>query len=95
MQNKIDPKNLTADQKLMMANMVKNAKDVICKCGHNIFNQGVMLKTLSKIITGAEDDTVIPIPMFYCVKCKSEVKIEEKRNDNCGVIDLGQMKLNK
>ena len=38
---------------------IKNSK------GGSIFQQGVILRTVSKFIAGTEDDAVVPIPVFY------------------------------
>jgi hypothetical protein len=33
--------------------------------GGHIFNQGVLLRKVSKFVVGAEEDAVMPIPVFY------------------------------
>jgi uncharacterized Zn finger protein len=38
-------------------------------CGHNVFQQGVLLRSLSRFITGSNQDSLIPISVFVCMKC--------------------------
>ena len=33
--------------------------------GGQVFNQGVLLRKVSKFVVGAEEDAVMPIPVFY------------------------------
>jgi hypothetical protein len=33
--------------------------------GNKVFNQGVLLRKVSKFVVGAEEDAVLPIPVFY------------------------------
>ena len=56
---KVDLKNSTA---------VKNSK------GGSLFNQGVILRTVSKFITGTDEDALLPIPVFYEPKTFKLVK---------------------
>ena len=37
------------------------------KKGH-IFLQGVLLRKVSKFVTGTDSDGIMPIPVFYCEK---------------------------
>ena len=41
----------------------------VCKCGGQVFSEGVILRKVSRILTGQPEDGVMPIPAFYCVKC--------------------------
>lgn len=46
---------------------------VVCeKCGSNVFTEGLYLRKVSKFLVAAtsDKDQVIPVPTFYCVKCK-------------------------
>jgi|TARA_E500000178_G_C17018659_1_gene754272 hypothetical protein len=33
--------------------------------GGNIFQQGVILRKVSRFVTGTDDDALLPIPVFY------------------------------
>jgi len=46
----IDLKNTTG---------IKNSKD------GSVFKQGVILRTVSKFVTGTDEDALLPIPVFY------------------------------
>ena len=49
---------------------VKDAVDVECeKCGGKVFTQALMLKKVSKFITGEDKDTMLTIPIIACVEC--------------------------
>ena len=49
-QPQIDLKNTSA---------IKNSKDT------SIFQQGVILRTVSKFVMGTDEDALLPIPVFY------------------------------
>ena len=40
-------------------------------CGHEVFQEGVMLRKASRFITGTAQDALIPIQVFTCSKCGS------------------------
>lgn len=40
------------------------------KCDHNIFTEGVILRKLSKILSGTAQDALVPITIMYCTKCQ-------------------------
>lgn len=49
---------------------LKDAEDIICEeCGGNVFEEKIMLKKVSKFITGQDRDSVSPIPVIACAKC--------------------------
>lgn len=39
------------------------------KCQHDVFVEGVMLRKVSKFLSGTDKDGLIPIPVFSCQKC--------------------------
>jgi|TARA_Y100000361_G_scaffold28669_1_gene23546 hypothetical protein len=55
----IDLKNTTG---------IKNSK------GGSIFQQGVILRTVSKFITGTDEDALLPIPVFFDPKTNKILK---------------------
>ena len=45
-------------------------KEIACeKCGNNVFQEGVLLRKASRLLTGTAQDALIPIPVFACSKC--------------------------
>ena len=44
---------------------LKNTTVVETKEGNVVFQQGVILRRVSKFVVGAQEDAVIPIPVFY------------------------------
>jgi hypothetical protein len=49
---------------------LKDAVDITCEsCNCNVFEEKIMLKKLSKFITGSDRDSVTPIPVIACAKC--------------------------
>jgi len=44
---------------------LKNTSEVKNSTGGSIFLQGVVLRTVSKFITGTDEDALLPIPVFY------------------------------
>jgi uncharacterized Zn finger protein len=39
------------------------------ECGHEVFQEGMMLRKVSKFLTGNAQDGLVPIPVFQCTKC--------------------------
>lgn len=49
---------------------LKDSIELKCeKCEANVFSEGLMIRKISKFLTGTEQDSIVPIPVFYCVKC--------------------------
>ena len=45
-------------------------QEITCdKCGHNVFEEGLMLRKASKFLTGTTQDALIPLPVFSCSAC--------------------------
>ena len=43
---------------------------IVCeKCNNDVFEEGVMLRFASRLITFTPKDSLIPIPVFSCKKC--------------------------
>lgn len=83
----LDMNKLSTEQQIMLTGAIKNATDVVCSCGSLIFNQATKLKKLSKLLIGAEDDQLVPIPALYCIKCLKELNLdEEKPKDNNEIV---------
>jgi hypothetical protein len=47
---------------------IKNTKAITSEDGNQVFAEGVILRRVSKFISGTSEDGVIPIPCFYDVK---------------------------
>ena len=49
---------------------LSQTKPVVCaKCGGKVFNQGIILREVSSLLTGNGKPGLVPIPIFYCEKC--------------------------
>jgi uncharacterized Zn finger protein len=43
---------------------------VACEsCGHTYFREVVILKKVSKLLTGSSEDTLVPFPTYKCDSC--------------------------
>lgn len=60
MNNKQQQMNLNID--------IKNTIPVISEDGGMVFQEGFILRRVSKFISGTSEDGIIPIPVFYDVK---------------------------
>lgn len=47
---------------------IKNTTPVVSEDGNQVFAEGVILKKVSKFISGTPEDALIPIPCFFDVK---------------------------
>jgi len=44
---------------------LKSTTSVETPEGNKVFSQGVLLRKVSKFVVGADEDAVMPIPVFY------------------------------
>ena len=44
---------------------LKNTTAIETPEGSKVFQQGVLLRKVSKLVVGANEDAVLPIPVFY------------------------------
>ena len=59
-----------ADQRMKVNIDLKKTTGVTCdECGNQTFQEGLMLRKVSRFLTGDAQDGVIPIPTFVCTKC--------------------------
>ncbi len=55
-----------SEQEKMNLNVdLKNTQVIKTEEGNVVFQQGVILRKVSKFVVGAEEDAVMPIPIFY------------------------------
>lgn len=53
---------------------LKTTAGVKCSnCNNQIFAEGIILRKASKFLTGTTQDSLIPLPIFYCVKCSHPI----------------------
>ena len=49
---------------------VTQSKPMLCEdCGHDTFISGTRFRTISKLLSGAPQDMIIPIDVFLCGDC--------------------------
>ena len=62
-----------ASEQLRQMKIMSHMKDstgIKCeKCESQIFQEGYLLRKISKLLTGEMNDIVQPIPVFSCSKC--------------------------
>jgi uncharacterized Zn finger protein len=52
------------------ANSAKNSQPIQCEnCGSIYMRQVLVLNKVSKLLTGSDKDSIIPIPVFRCDDC--------------------------
>lgn len=50
---------------------LKDAEDIKCEvCESLVFEEKIMLKKISKFLTGSDRDSISPIPVIVCAKCQ-------------------------
>jgi predicted nucleic-acid-binding Zn-ribbon protein len=58
------------DQRMKVNIDLKKTTSVTCEeCGCSTFQEALMLRKVSKFLTGDMQDGVIPIATFVCAKC--------------------------
>jgi len=49
---------------------IKDSEEVVCdSCGGKIFQEKMMIRKLSKFMTGSDRDSITPIPVIACADC--------------------------
>lgn len=51
---------------------LKQQPTVVCEnseCGSKYFKEVVLIKQVSKLMTGSSEDTMVPFPTYMCVEC--------------------------
>jgi uncharacterized Zn finger protein len=49
---------------------LRQQETVVCeKCGSKFFKEVVLIKKVSKLLTGAPEDTLVPFPTYRCDDC--------------------------
>lgn len=52
----------------------KDLKTLQCEsCQGEVFSEGIIIKTVSPLLTGNGKEGMIPIPAFFCIKCQTVV----------------------
>jgi hypothetical protein len=46
---------------------IKNTQPITSPEGNQVFQEGVILRKVSKFVTGTSEDGIIPVPCFYDV----------------------------
>lgn len=54
---------------------LKNTTSILSKEGNQLFAEGVILRKVSKFVTGTSEDGIMPIPVFYDIKT-GEILVE-------------------
>ena len=53
----------------------EDLKTLACEyCGGVVFAEGMIIKTVSPLLTQNGKEGMMPIPAFYCVKCQQPVQ---------------------
>ena len=47
---------------------IKNTAPVTSEDGNMVFQEGVVLRRVSRFVTGTSEDGIIPVPVFFDVK---------------------------
>ena len=47
---------------------IKNTTPITSPEGNQVFQEGVILRRVSKFVTGTQEDGIVPVPIFFDVK---------------------------
>ena len=57
---------------------------VVCEnCSHEYFKEVVILKKVSRLLTGSSEDTLVPFPTYMCNSCghvNKDFRLFDKEN---------------
>lgn len=58
------------DQRMKLNVSLDKTTGVVCEsCGSETFQEALLLRKVSKFLTGQAQDGILPIPTFVCSKC--------------------------
>jgi uncharacterized Zn finger protein len=61
---------MAKQQEINMNVALKDTTPIACEeCGNEVFQEGVLLRKVSRFVTGTSQDALMPIPVFACAKC--------------------------
>ena len=61
---------MSKQQEINMNVALKDTTAITCEeCGNEVFQEGVLLRKVSRFVTGTAQDVLMPIPVFACIKC--------------------------
>lgn len=57
-------------KQIQMNVALKDTTAIVCEeCGCEVFVEGVMLRKVSKYLSGTTSDSIMPLATFACLKC--------------------------
>ena len=68
----MDQRNLNANEQQgsrITPDTIRNAKTLICECGGMIFQEKLVIKTISALLSPSGKEETAPIPVMVCDKC--------------------------
>jgi uncharacterized Zn finger protein len=61
---------MSKQQEINMNVALKDTTSIACEeCQSEVFKEGVLLRKVSRFVTGTSQDALMPIPVFACAKC--------------------------
>jgi hypothetical protein len=48
---------------------LNDARDMACECGGKTYMPGYRFKKISRLLTGAAKDSIMPIEIYLCTQC--------------------------
>ena len=61
---------MSKQQEINMNVALKDTTAIACEeCQNEVFQEGVLLRKVSRFVTGTAQDALMPIPVFSCAKC--------------------------
>jgi uncharacterized Zn finger protein len=61
---------MSKQQEINMNVALKDTTPIVCEeCQGEVFQEGVLLRRVSRFMTGTSQDALMPIPVFACSGC--------------------------
>jgi uncharacterized Zn finger protein len=61
---------MSKQQEINMNVALKDTTPIVCEeCQSEVFQEGVLLRRVSRFVTGTSQDALMPIPVFACSSC--------------------------
>jgi hypothetical protein len=63
---------------------LENSTAIVCdECGSQTFKEVTYLRRISRLLTGAPEDMIVPIPAFACSNCNhvnEQFQLKDQKN---------------
>lgn len=69
------------DSPRISIDLLTQSQPILCECGCDVFKEAFRFRKVSRLLTGAAKDSVVPLPTVVCASCG---KVNDALSANVG-----------